>query len=111
MEHPENSEEYKGLQVNAGVSSQSIVNPYLKRGHFRRREYSAAEMVEDGLDSPTEFEVVMATAFLYFKSRNPDIVILEVGMGGIGDATNVIDKPLASVITSIGFDHMHVLGR
>ena len=70
----------------------------------------AAEMVEDGLDSPTEFEVVMATAFLYFKSKNPDFVVLEVGMGGIGDATNVIEKPLASVITSIGFDHMHVLG-
>ena len=70
----------------------------------------AAEMVDDGLDSPTEFEVVMATAFLYFKSQNPDIVILEVGMGGIGDATNVIEKPLACVITSIGFDHMHVLG-
>ncbi len=70
----------------------------------------AAEMVEDGLDSPTEFEVVMATAFLFFKSQNPDIVVLEVGMGGIGDATNVIEEPLASVITSIGLDHMHVLG-
>ncbi len=70
----------------------------------------AAEMVEDGLDSPTEFEVVMATAFLFFKSKNPDYVVLEVGMGGIGDATNVIEKPLASVITSVAFDHMHVLG-
>ena len=70
----------------------------------------AAEMVEEGLDSPTEFEVVVATAFLYFKSMKPDIVILEVGMGGIGDATNVIEEPLASVITHIGFDHMHVLG-
>ncbi len=70
----------------------------------------AAEMVADGLDSPTEFEVVMATAFLFFKAKNPDYVVLEVGMGGIGDATNVIEKPLASVITSIGFDHMHVLG-
>ena len=70
----------------------------------------AAEMVADGLDSPTEFEVVMATAFLYFKAMNPDFVVLEVGMGGIGDATNVIEQPLASVITSIGFDHMHVLG-
>ena len=70
----------------------------------------AAEMVADGLDSPTEFEVVMATAFLFFQSQHPDYVVLEVGMGGIGDATNVIEKPLASVITSIGFDHMHVLG-
>lgn len=71
----------------------------------------AAEMVEDGLDSPTEFEVVMATAFLYFKDKKPDIVVLECGMGGIGDATNVILQPMASVFTSVGFDHMHVLGN
>ena len=71
----------------------------------------AAEMVEDGLTSPTEFEVVMATAFLFFKAKNPDIVVLEAGMGGIGDATNVITKPLASVFTSVSFDHMHVLGN
>ncbi|MCQ2546788.1 MAG: bifunctional folylpolyglutamate synthase/dihydrofolate synthase [Clostridia bacterium] len=71
----------------------------------------AAEMVADGLDSPTEFEVVMATAFLYFKDRNPDIVVLECGMGGIGDATNVIEAPMASVFTSVAFDHMHILGN
>ena len=46
MEHPENSSEYAGLQVNSGVEQPSIVNPYLKRNRFRRRELSAAEMVE-----------------------------------------------------------------
>lgn len=71
----------------------------------------AAEMVEDGLDSPTEFEVVMATAFLFFKAKEADIVVLEAGMGGIGDATNVILKPMASVFTSVAFDHMHILGN
>ena len=71
----------------------------------------AAEMTADGLTSPTEFEVVMATAFLFFKAKAPDIVILEAGMGGIGDATNVIAKPLASVFTSVSFDHMHILGN
>ena len=71
----------------------------------------AAEMVDDGLTSPTEFEVVMATAFLFFKDKDPDIVVLEAGMGGIGDATNVIAKPLVSVFTSVSFDHMHVLGN
>ena len=70
-----------------------------------------AEMVEDGLDSPTEFEVVMATAFLFFKAKEADIVVLEAGMGGIGDATNVILKPMASVFTSVAFDHMHILGN
>lgn len=71
----------------------------------------AAEMVNDGITSPTEFEVVMATAFLYFRAKDPDIVILEAGMGGIGDATNVITKPIASIFTSVAFDHMHILGN
>ena len=46
MEHPENSEEYKGLTVNSGVQQPSIINPYLKRNRFRRRDMSAAELVE-----------------------------------------------------------------
>lgn len=70
-----------------------------------------AGMTSGGLASPTEFEVVMATAFLYFKAKAPDIVVLEAGMGGIGDATNVIAEPLASVFTSVSFDHMHILGN
>ena len=46
MEHPENSAEYAGLQVNSGVEQPSIINPYLKRNRFRRRELSVDEMVE-----------------------------------------------------------------
>ena len=46
MEHPENSSEYAGLQVNSGVEQQAIVNPYLQRSRFRRRELSVGEMVE-----------------------------------------------------------------
>ena len=68
------------------------------------------KMTEDGLTSPTEFEAVMAIAFLYFAEKKPDIVILETGMGGIGDATNIIEDPLICVITSVSLDHMDVLG-
>ena len=59
---------------------------------------------------PTEFEVVTAAAFAYFKQKNCDIVILEVGLGGRFDATNIIEHPECSVITSISFDHVGVLG-
>lgn len=59
---------------------------------------------------PTEFEVVTAAAFLYFKQKNCDIVILEVGLGGRFDATNLIEKPECCVITSISFDHVGILG-
>lgn len=79
--------------------------------YYGQKVVSAAEaMVADGLDSPTEFEVVTAIAFLYFADRQADITILEVGLGGIGDSTNVVRSPLASVITSISYDHMAQLG-
>lgn len=68
------------------------------------------EMVVEGYDSPTEFEVVTAVAFLYYAAKETDFVILEVGLGGTGDSTNVIAKPLVSIITSISFDHMDRLG-
>ncbi|WP_130864127.1 bifunctional folylpolyglutamate synthase/dihydrofolate synthase [Bacilliculturomica massiliensis] len=68
------------------------------------------EMVDRGEESPTEFEVVTAIAFVYFQRRNVDYVVLEVGLGGRGDSTNVVRRPVVSVITSISFDHMEYLG-
>ncbi|MBC7765591.1 MAG: bifunctional folylpolyglutamate synthase/dihydrofolate synthase [Hyphomonadaceae bacterium] len=68
------------------------------------------EMVADGENHPTMFEITTALAMLYFYRENCDIVVLEVGLGGRFDATNVIDKPLVSVITNIGLDHMDILG-
>ncbi|MEI6579488.1 MAG: folylpolyglutamate synthase/dihydrofolate synthase family protein [Eubacteriales bacterium] len=59
----------------------------------------------------TEFEAITAAAFLYFARKECDIVVLEVGLGGRFDATNLIKTPLASVITSISMDHMAVLGN
>ena len=59
---------------------------------------------------PTFFEVLTALAFLYFYIKKLDYVVIEVGLGGRLDATNVIN-PLVSIITPIGFDHMHILGN
>ncbi len=59
---------------------------------------------------PTEFEVVTAAAFYFFKQKKCDIVILEVGLGGRFDATNIIEKPEVSVIASVSFDHVGILG-
>lgn len=58
----------------------------------------------------SEFEFITALAFLYFKENNCDIVIVETGMGGRLDATNVFNKPQACVITKIGLDHSEILG-
>jgi len=57
----------------------------------------------------TLFEVATLLAFLYFQKKQVEIAVIETGLGGLWDATNVIE-PLVSVITSIGYDHMDVLG-
>ena len=58
----------------------------------------------------TFFEVITIIAMLYFYRNKVDFVVLETGLGGKNDCTNIISKPIVSVITSIGYDHMHILG-
>lgn len=65
---------------------------------------------EKGKNHPTVFEVETAAAFLYFYQRGCEVVILETGMGGETDATNIIETPLVCVLTSISMDHMKFLG-
>ena len=60
---------------------------------------------------PAYFEVLIAMGFLYFKRQKCDWAILEVGMGGRFDATNVIENKQAAIITNIGYDHTEALGR
>ncbi|MDE6626215.1 MAG: bifunctional folylpolyglutamate synthase/dihydrofolate synthase [Lachnospiraceae bacterium] len=67
-------------------------------------------MERSGEQLPTAFEIETAIAFLFFLRENVDIVVLETGMGGRNDATNVVDKPLGTVFASIGMDHMQLLG-
>jgi len=62
------------------------------------------------IDQLTTFELTTALGFLYFAKKNVDIAVIEVGMGGRLDATNMVD-PLISVITSISYDHTHILGN
>ena len=61
-------------------------------------------------DRPTEFELITAIAFEYFKRNKCDVVVLEAGMGGRFDSTNIIKTPLISVITGIALDHVAFLG-
>lgn len=67
-------------------------------------------MVDRGENHPTFFEVLVAIAFVYFHETSVDFVLLETGVGGRLDSTNVIKSPVMSVITSIGLDHTAVLG-
>ncbi|MCR4291876.1 MAG: Mur ligase family protein, partial [Candidatus Kuenenia sp.] len=77
----------------------NVLVPYIQR----LRNTNPAE-------SPTFFETLTAIGFLYFKEKQAEVSVLEVGMGGRLDATNVV-LPLVSVITNIGLDHVNILGN
>ena len=70
-----------------------------------------AAIPSDVADSPTQFEVITAAAWVYFAQQQVDIAIIEVGLGGRLDATNVVDTPLVSVITSLSLEHTQQLGN
>lgn len=92
-----------------------INGEYMEKGQFTRYVGQIAEvcsaMVSDGFLHPTVFEVETAIAFLYFAEEMVDVVLLETGMGGREDATNVVERPLATVFSSISRDHMELLGN
>lgn len=69
------------------------------------------QMLLEGMEQPTEFELITAMAFMHFEKTGCDFVVLEVGLGGRLDSTNVIENPLKCVITAIGYDHMERLGN
>lgn len=68
-------------------------------------------IVAEGYPHPTSFEIETALSFLYFVKKECDVVVLETGMGGRLDATNIIPAPKLCVLTSISMDHMQVLGN
>ncbi len=68
-------------------------------------------LVRQGKPHPTVFELETAIAFLWFCRQKCDVVLLEVGMGGSTDATNIIEQPLCSVLVSVSMDHMGFLGN
>jgi len=109
----------------AGYKTGLYTSPYIYRFH-ERIQINGEQIADEDLveitemvkplasskeESPTEFELVCCIAFEYFARKQCDIVVLEVGMGGAFDATNIIDCPEVAVITNIGLDHTDVLGN
>jgi dihydrofolate synthase/folylpolyglutamate synthase len=68
------------------------------------------QAIDPAVESPTQFEVITAAAWLYFARSQVDIAVVEVGLGGRLDATNVCPKPLVTIITSISREHWQTLG-
>ena len=76
-----------------------------------RIKAACEEMVAAGLPHPTPFEIETVMGFLYFKEKKCDLVVMETGMGGRLDATNIVGNTLVAVLTSISMDHMQYLGN
>jgi dihydrofolate synthase/folylpolyglutamate synthase len=91
------------------VNEEYITKEALTKLTFQIKE-AILTMLEDGLSHPTIFEVETVLAFLYFKQEQCDIVVLETGLGGVLDATNVVENTIACVLTAISKDHMEYLG-
>lgn len=116
------------ILAKAGYKVGSFVSPYIQRMNERFQVNNEEISDEDlanyagivkekndefifaGGEQLSSFEIVTAIGFLYFSDINCDIVVLEVGIGGKKDCTNIIKTSLASLIASIGYDHMEVLG-
>ena len=108
----------------AGYKTGLYTSPYVLRFN-ERMQVDGVQITDEALcrlcdtvkpiademaDKPTEFELITAIAFLYFKEMGCEYVVLEVGMGGRLDATNIIENPVLSVITGIALDHTAYLG-
>ena len=108
----------------AGYRTGLFTSPYINR--FNERVQVDGVPIPDGdlvrlvervqpaaaamADTPTEFEFITALGMLWFAEQRCDIVVLEVGLGGALDSTNVIDPPECAVITALGLDHVKELG-
>lgn len=79
--------------------------------HVTRVADVASQMTKEGLPHPTPFEIETAVAFLFFEEEKCSPVLMEVGMGGDLDATNIIKSVLAAVIMPVGMDHQEFLGK
>ena len=92
------------IQINGEkIKKDTLVNLL---GHVKN---AIDKVIEEGYEHPTEFEIITALMFLHFYNEKVDYGVIEVGLGGRLDSTNVI-IPKVSVITSISLDHMNILG-
>lgn len=93
------------FQINGKMIPKAQFGSYLEKV-----KKAASQMEAEGLPHPTQFEVDTALSFLYFLDKKCDIAVLEAGLGGLTDATNLIETTVCAVIASVSMDHMAVLG-
>ncbi len=92
------------------IDGEDIADDVFLRAFLRVRE-TCEKMAREGITHPSYFEFLFLVGMVCFAEADVDICILETGLGGRLDATNVVERPLISVITSVSFDHMQYLGN
>ncbi|MBU1132248.1 hypothetical protein KKC32_03325 [Patescibacteria group bacterium] len=100
--------------VSVATEKIQVNNKFISAGEFIELVEHIKPIIDKCVktfDAPSYFECWILLALLYFKKQKCDFAILETGCGGKYDATNAVSKTVASVITNIGFDHMHILGN
>lgn len=85
--------------------------PRKKLPNFSRNYYFLSRLLAEFSLKPTYFEIITALALQYFSQAGVEIAILEVGMGGRLDATNVFNESLVSIITNVNYEHTEYLGK
>ncbi|MCP1102815.1 dihydrofolate synthase/folylpolyglutamate synthase [Aequitasia blattaphilus] len=98
--------ECESFQINGEWITEKEREKYL-----RQIEDAVHRIRNRNEEEPTVFEVETAVSFLYFMENACDLVLLETGLGGASDATNIVENTLLAVFTSISFDHMSILGN
>ncbi len=100
------------LDYRERIQVNGVYIPKVKVAEYLSALFEASDsMVADGFLHPTAFEIETVMAFQYLRDKNCDFCVIEVGMGGREDATNVIEKPLLCVITSVSLDHVGMIGN
>ena len=115
----------ESVLINAGYKTGKFSSPWIEKineyiciganpltdSDFAKAVTDVKVFADKMADRPTEFEIITVAAFTWFKKQKCDIVIMETGMGGLGDATNIVETPLLSVITNVAIDHTKFLGN
>lgn len=99
-----------GLELLAKEETHGEIGPVDFATIMTRIRVAAETMLAEGAEHPTEFELITAAAFIHFQQQQCDWVVLETGLGGRLDSTNVMARPQRIILTAIGFDHMDRLG-
>ena len=118
----------KEILYNANLNVGTFTSPYIECFNERisfNKKYISDELIikytneiiskydylnENNIELPSFFAIVTLICFMYFRDVKPDVVILEVGIGGLLDSTNVIN-PILSIISNVSYDHMSILGE